>query len=113
MKWALMPYGFTGCECARYAARGLAIGLAAATAVAWALHQATALARFLFCVLSSYPCMKARFLTLNAIWLGGEFGDNAREGLPLRGRSTFFVAIGAKGGLQGAASTRTEGEHYA
>ena len=67
MKWALMPYGFTGCECARYAARGLAIGLAAATAVAWALHQATALARFLFCVLSSYPCMKARFLTLNAI----------------------------------------------
>lgn len=32
------------CECASYAARGLAIGLAAATAVAWALHQATALA---------------------------------------------------------------------
>ena len=46
MKWALMPYGFTGCECARYEARGLAIGLAAAIAVAWALHQATALARF-------------------------------------------------------------------
>ena len=42
MKWALMPYGFTGCECARYEARGLA----AAIAVAWALHQATALARF-------------------------------------------------------------------
>ena len=32
------------CECASYAARGLEIGLAAATAVAWALHQATALA---------------------------------------------------------------------
>ena len=32
MKWALMPYGFTGCECARYEARGLAIGLAAAIA---------------------------------------------------------------------------------
>ena len=32
------------CECASYAARGLAIGLAAAAVVAWALHQATALA---------------------------------------------------------------------
>lgn len=31
-------------ECASYAARGLVIGLAAATVVAWALHQATALA---------------------------------------------------------------------
>lgn len=46
MKWALMPCGFTGCECARYEARGLAIGLAAATAVARALYQVTALARF-------------------------------------------------------------------
>ena len=31
-------------ECASYAARGLVIGLAAATAVAWALHRATSLA---------------------------------------------------------------------
>ncbi len=31
-------------ECASYAARGLVIGLAAATAVTWALHRATSLA---------------------------------------------------------------------